>query len=58
MKITIITMGSRGDAQPFVALGMGLVQVGHEVMICTSDCFKSLIQERGLHYTYMNDDGG
>ncbi len=55
MKITIITMGSRGDVQPFVALGMGLVQVGHEVMICTSDRFESLIRERGLHYGYMND---
>lgn len=38
-------MGSRGDVQPFVALGMGLVQVGQEVTIGTSDRFESLIRE-------------
>jgi hypothetical protein len=29
MKITILTIGSRGDVQPFVALGRGLQAAGH-----------------------------
>ena len=30
MNITILTIGSRGDVQPFVALGVGLKEAGHE----------------------------
>jgi len=30
MQITIITAGSRGDVQPFVALGQGLKEKGHQ----------------------------
>lgn len=39
MRITIVTIGSTGDVAPFVALGLGLQKVGHEVSIlisCTS----------------------
>ena len=35
MKITILTIGNRGDVQPFVALSLGLKQVGHEIKIVT-----------------------
>ena len=31
MKITIVTIGSRGDIQPFLALGVGLSRAGHQV---------------------------
>ncbi|MBT3368059.1 MAG: hypothetical protein HN416_12965, partial [Nitrospina sp.] len=30
MKVVIITAGSRGDVQPFVALGLGLKKTGHQ----------------------------
>ncbi len=30
MQITILTVGSRGDVQPFIALGLGLQQAGHK----------------------------
>jgi len=56
LKITIITIGSSGDVQPFVALGMGLKQAGHNVTLCTSDRFKISIIERGLNYAEMTDD--
>ena len=35
MNILIITVGSRGDVRPFVALGTGLKAVGYTVTICT-----------------------
>jgi sterol 3beta-glucosyltransferase len=41
MKICILTMGTRGDVQPYIALGMGLKTVRHEVPIATLDEFKS-----------------
>lgn len=56
MRIVIITIGTRGDVQPFVALGVGLKQAGHTVTICTSSRFQSFISEYGLNYAYMNDE--
>lgn len=29
------TIGSRGDVQPYIALGLGLLKDGHKVMIVT-----------------------
>lgn len=56
MKITIITAGSRGDVQPFVALGVGLKKAGHHAKICTHSSFEGLILQYGLDYGFMNDE--
>jgi sterol 3beta-glucosyltransferase len=56
MKIFIVTAGSRGDVQPYVALGKGLKRAGHTVTVCTCSSFESFIREHGLDYGYMNDD--
>jgi len=53
MKITIIAPGSRGDVQPYVALGKGLKQAGHSVGILASQDFQSLITEHGLQFLDM-----
>jgi sterol 3beta-glucosyltransferase len=50
MKITFITPGSRGDVQPYVALGRGLRQAGHAVCILASPDFKDLITAHGLQF--------
>ena len=55
MNIFIVTVGSRGDVQPFVALGKGLRAAGHEVTLCASASFEELITQNGLTYAYMND---
>lgn len=34
MKIACVILGTRGDVQPMVALATGLIQKGHEVIIC------------------------
>lgn len=56
MKIFIITVGSRGDVQPYIALGKGLKASGHTVTVCAVSTFQSFIVENGLEYGYMNDD--
>ncbi len=56
MKIAIITAGSRGDVQPFVALGLGLKKAGYHVTICTHSSFESFIRGYGLDYAFMNDE--
>lgn len=50
MKITILVIGSRGDVQPLIALGLGLKQAGYEVKIATHDIFKEMITCRGLEF--------
>jgi UDP:flavonoid glycosyltransferase YjiC (YdhE family) len=50
MRITILTNGSRGDVQPYVALGLGLQQAGHSVQIATHEQFRTFIRERGLDF--------
>ncbi len=55
-KILIITIGSRGDIQPFVALGKGLQAVGYEVALQTAEAYKAFVQDNGLSYLYMNNE--
>ncbi len=43
MRISILTTGSRGDVQPFIALGKGLAQAGHDVCLATHADFAPLV---------------
>lgn len=56
MNIFILTLGSRGDVQPFVDLGKGLQAAGHTVTVATSASFKPFITGHGLHYGYLNNE--
>jgi sterol 3beta-glucosyltransferase len=48
VRITIPTTGSRGDVQPYVALGAGLQRAGHRVRLATHADFEGLAREHGL----------
>lgn len=50
MRITILAIGSRGDVQPLVALGLGLQRAGHEVCVVTADDFETFVRGRGLDF--------
>jgi len=50
MKVTFLTLGSRGDVQPYVALSKELIKNGHEALICTGETFKSFIEENGVGF--------
>jgi sterol 3beta-glucosyltransferase len=56
LKILITTIGTRGDVQPYVALGRALMDAGHEITICTCVHFEPFIRENGLGYAYVNND--
>lgn len=56
MKILILTFGSTGDVLPYIALGDGLTEKGHEVVICTNSRFENLVVKHGMRYAYMSDD--
>lgn len=56
MKIAIFTLGSRGDVQPYVALGVEALKYNHEVVICTGESFKSFIQDNNIEFVKADLD--
>jgi UDP:flavonoid glycosyltransferase YjiC (YdhE family) len=56
MHITILTTGSRGDIQPYLALGLGLRQAGHSVQVATHQPFESLVHNHGLAFAPVAGD--
>jgi UDP:flavonoid glycosyltransferase YjiC (YdhE family) len=53
MQATIIAAGSRGDVQPYVALGKGLKEAGHMVSFLASSDFEGLVAVHGLTFFDM-----
>jgi UDP:flavonoid glycosyltransferase YjiC (YdhE family) len=56
MRITILTVGSRGDVQPFIALGLGLQQAGHTVQLATHSPFQTIVHSYGLEFVPIEGD--
>lgn len=56
MHITIIAIGSRGDVQPCVALGLGLKQAGYQVRIVAYGAFADLVRHYGLEFVPIAGD--
>ena len=48
MKINILTIGTRGDVQPYLGLGAGLAAGGHDVAVQTLAEFKNDVENTGL----------
>jgi UDP:flavonoid glycosyltransferase YjiC (YdhE family) len=57
MRITIPTTGSRGDVQPYVALGMGLQADGWDVCLATHADFEPFIRSHGLDFHALDESG-
>ena len=56
MNILILTVGTRGDVQPYVALGMGLQKAGYQVTLATVKDFRDFVTSRGLGFAPLNSD--
>jgi sterol 3beta-glucosyltransferase len=56
VKITILTAGSRGDVQPYIALGLALQKAGHSIRIATFGNFKTLVESSGLEFYLVRGD--
>jgi len=56
LRITITTGGSRGEVQPYVALGLGLEAAGHEVRISAQAAYQQFVQEWGLGFHPISGD--
>jgi sterol 3beta-glucosyltransferase len=56
MLITILTGGSRGDTQPYIALGLALKQRGCEVRIATHENYETFVRGHGLDFHPIRGD--
>jgi sterol 3beta-glucosyltransferase len=56
MKITILTYGSRGDVQPFLALAVGLQKAGHVVKLAAPHRFESFIGAHNIPFVPLAGD--
>lgn len=50
MHITCLTIGTRGDVQPYIALCKGLMEHGHKCRIATHDEYQEWIESFGIEF--------
>lgn len=56
MNITLLAIGTRGDTQPYIAIGLALQAAGHAVRLCAADNFRSLVEGYGLTFAPLGVD--
>lgn len=56
LNIVIQVVGSRGDVQPFVALGLELKERGHRVRLATHMAFRDFVEDYGLEFFNIGGD--
>lgn len=56
MKISISTIGTRGDVQPYAVLGQALAARGHDVTLSTAKNFESLVKSYNIKFHPVNVD--
>lgn len=56
LRITCLTIGSRGDVQPYIALCKGLMAEGHKPKIATHAEFEPWIRSHGIDFAPVDGD--
>jgi sterol 3beta-glucosyltransferase len=56
MRVNLLTVGTRGDVQPAVALGVGLKRAGFEVYLAAFEEFQSLVEAYGLDFIPLSEN--
>jgi sterol 3beta-glucosyltransferase len=55
MKVLMLTLGTRGDVQPYVALALELGKAGHEAVLAAPEMFGSLVTGHGVRFAALDD---
>lgn len=56
LSITCLTIGSRGDVQPYIALCKGLLAEGHKPRIATHAEFEPWVRKHGIDFSPVDGD--
>src|SRR5512140_2882052 len=56
VRIVLAPFGSRGDLQPFLALGQALRAKGHDVLVAAAPSYRQWVEEEGLGFREAGGD--
>ncbi|KAI5084585.1 hypothetical protein GOP47_0000754 [Adiantum capillus-veneris] len=56
LQIAMLIVGTRGDVQPFVAIGKHLQEYGHRVRLATHSNFREFVLKAGLEFFPLGGD--
>lgn len=56
LTIAILIVGTRGDVQPFIAIGKRLLAYGHRVRLATHANYREFVMEQGLEFFPLGGD--
>ncbi|KAI4229645.1 MAG: hypothetical protein L6R36_000692 [Xanthoria steineri] len=56
LRVTCLTIGSRGDVQPYIALCKGLLDEGHKPRIATHREFEPWVRKHGIDFAPVEGD--
>lgn len=56
MLFTVLAAGSRGDVQPYIALGLELKKAGHRIRIATFRNYEDFVKRFGLEFFPISGD--
>ncbi|KAI6045078.1 glycosyltransferase family 1 protein [Pisolithus marmoratus] len=56
LHFTFLTIGTRGDVQPYISLAKGLIADGHRCKIATHGEFQAWIESHGIEFGYVGGD--
>ena len=55
MKVLMLTLGTRGDVQPYVALALELERAGHEAVLAAPEMFGAFVTGNGVKFAALDD---
>jgi UDP:flavonoid glycosyltransferase YjiC (YdhE family) len=58
MRIAVLTWGSRGDVEPLIALGGGLREAGHSVVLATGEAYEDMVRAWELPFACLEGGPG
>ena len=53
MKIILISVGTRGDMEPFLAIGEILKEKGHQVICAFPEQFRNLVEDTDMEFASL-----
>jgi len=56
LRFTCLTIGSRGDVQPYIALSKGLQKDGHSVKIASHEEYREWVEGHGIEFAPVEGD--
>lgn len=56
MKITAVSVGTRGDIQPLMELGIEMIRRGHDFRVAGLEKFRGLAEEKRVPFIHLDGD--